>query len=387
MSGRIIFPSQCITGSLGDLALELSKGTEVSPEFVFVAALTYLGAMASGQLSVDVGLESLKDTRLYSVLLGKSYSAKKSSALQRVKAFFGTVRSAHNVHVLHGAGSAEGLCREFTAHSRILLAYDELRAFVEKTSVQGATLLQMVASLFEQYYWDNSTKSRELSFSVQDARLSLVGCSTLETYEHIWTREAIAIGLPNRLFVVLAGEQEPVPWPSSPDAIALQGIRQRVQSQLSKLPISFPITDDAKKMWAAWYRSRDRSSVHTSRLDTIGFRLMPLFALTMDKTEVDIEVMELVLVMLRYEFDVRVESDPIDADNTIALLESKIRRQLSKKGPLTDRELRQAIKPERYGIWAWKCAVTNLRSAGEILQEDGKFRCVDNSVDTLPKSA
>jgi len=100
------FPKNAITGSLGDLALELSKGTEVPEEFTFAAAVTCFGSMASGNLELAIGLDS--DTRLFTVLLGKSASAKKSSAMARTIEFFQNVQSAHRLHVNYGVGSAEG---------------------------------------------------------------------------------------------------------------------------------------------------------------------------------------------------------------------------------------------------------------------------------------
>ncbi|PYP91606.1 MAG: hypothetical protein DMG65_07160 [Candidatus Angelobacter sp. Gp1-AA117] len=40
-----IFPKDALVGSLGELATVLAEGTEVPPEFIFAAALTFFGAM------------------------------------------------------------------------------------------------------------------------------------------------------------------------------------------------------------------------------------------------------------------------------------------------------------------------------------------------------
>ena len=103
------FPRMAIKGSLGELASELSKGTEVPEEFIFATALTCFGAIASGQLTLKHGMDS--DTRLFTVLLGKSASAKKSSAMSRTIEFFQKLNSPIPWIVKYGVGSAEGLAK------------------------------------------------------------------------------------------------------------------------------------------------------------------------------------------------------------------------------------------------------------------------------------
>jgi hypothetical protein len=76
---------------------------------------------------------------------------------------------------------------------------------------------------------------------------------------------------------VNADRKAKVPWPLPPDEQRLATIRARVEQQFRKLPAESPITPDGK---AAWEIRDLRPSEHTKRLDTIGFRLMPLIALT-----------------------------------------------------------------------------------------------------------
>jgi len=215
-----------------------------------------------------------------------------------------------------------------------LLVYDELRALFEKIKVQGAVLLPMVTSLFEGTEWDNRTKGKVLS--VRDARLALVGCSTEDTYSQMWTSGAIAIGFPNRLFVVWAERKQKAPWPKPPDEALLAAIRNRVEKQLASLPKTFDIDPDAHVLWGEWYLNL-ADSVHAKRLDTIGFRLMAILALTTDKQTIDLATVENVIRILNYELTIRTQTDPIDADNMIAKLEEKIRRALRAKGPLSER--------------------------------------------------
>lgn len=69
---------------------------------------------------------------------------------------------------------------------------------MDKCQVQASTLLPMVTSLFEGRTWDNPTKNARQSFSLKDARLTLIGCCTLDTYGEMWTAKSLNIGLTNR---------------------------------------------------------------------------------------------------------------------------------------------------------------------------------------------
>jgi hypothetical protein len=223
----------------------------------------------------------------------------------------------------------------------------------------------MVTSLFENLCWHNHTKTS--SIEIEDAHVSLAACCTLDTYAQMWTPEAIAIGLPNRLFVVSAERKPRVSWPGPADPGKLEAIRKQFGSQLSRLPMTFDITPKAKAAWTAWYEAVP-ASIHARRLDTIGFRLMPTLTLTCNKTSVDAEIIGAVTAMLDYELRLRTLVDPVDADNTIAKLEQRIRNVLSSRGPLKERNLKQFTHANRYGIWMWKQALSNLLGTREVIR-------------------
>lgn len=360
------FPPQAMIGSVGDLARVMAIETEVPEEFYFAAGLTFMGAITAG------GCLKLKafipcEPRLYSVLLGESADVKKSTALRRAAEFFASAWSVRQPCPLIscGVGSAEGLARKLNdAPGGVVLALDEMQSFVEKTKVQASVLLPMVASLYEQGSWDNTTKTGR-SISLRDAQLSLVGCCTMETYARMWTPEAIAIGFPNRLFVVASDRKRKVAWPEARDPQQVDAVRVRIQRQLDRLPITLDIASEAKKAWTHWYEGLT-GSIHAKRLDTIGFRLLALLAFTTDKEQIDLETVEAVIEMLRYELQIRILTDPVDADNTVARLEQKIRKQLRGRGKLTERELRRHTNADREGMWAFQMALRNLQQAGDI---------------------
>jgi hypothetical protein len=370
----ISFPQLSITGSIGELARTLARGTEVPEEFYFASGLTVFGSRCAGRLRVAANVDC--EPRLYTVLLGASYEVKKSTAMKRTVGHLlkQSTLVAPDVKTLDGVGSAEGLARKLNEHKHVLLCYDEMRALMDKASIQGAVLLPTVTSLYEGTRLSNPTKNPKQSIEVDDGHLSLLGCCTLETYSRMWTSDAIAIGLPNRLFIVSADRRRKVAWPENADQTQVDAITARIERQLAQLPprgstpLLLNISDEAKARWTEWYESAPPSE-HAKRLDTIGFRLMPLLAITNDKTIIDSEVMDTLLAILDYEVKIRQLTDPIDADNAIAAMEEKIRRVLSAKGPRKPRELRRDTHANRAGLWIFDTAITNLKSAARICQD------------------
>ena len=357
------FPAHALVGSLGDLARCLAGGSEVPEEFVFGTALVMMGAKCSKLLKLQIGIEV--EPRLYVALIGESYSAKKSSALRANAQFFAGLTMPDEFFTLWGVGSAEGLARTLNEHPQTVLAYDELSSFVSKSGIEGATLAQITAALFEQTAWDNPTKYQHHSVSVRNASLSLVGCSTLATWEKMWTPTLLSIGLPNRFLLIGADAKPRIAWPDSPDEAELAAIRERIDKQRSRLPVTLGITPEAKEAWTAWYNSFP-STEHSKRLDTIGLRLLPLIALTTDKDVVDLATVETVCSILGYELGLRTLLDPLDVDNAFARLEEKIRRTLAVKGPMRLRDLRRAVHGERSGTWIFQRSLENVCRAGDV---------------------
>ena len=99
---------------------------------------------------------------------------------------------------------------------------------------------------------------------------------------------------------------------------------------------------------------------------TTPLRLMTLLTVNELKTEVDIDVVRKVIALCDWQFSVRALHDPIDADNAIAGMEEKIRRQLGTKGSLTDRDLKRHTNASRTGLWAYNSAKKNLMSHREV---------------------
>jgi hypothetical protein len=124
----------------------------------------------------------------------------------------------------------------------------------------------LVTSLFEGHNWDNATKDPKASISIRGAHLSLLGCCTTDTYSRMWTPEAIAIGFPNRLWVVGADRKVKVAWPEAPADAEVQKLRSKIEAQVKKSAVKLDISQAGKRRWTDWYDNLPGSE-HTRRLE------------------------------------------------------------------------------------------------------------------------
>jgi hypothetical protein len=338
--------------------------------FFYFAFLTYFGSLIAHKVTLDSELRP--EPRLFVVFIGESADTRKSTALEKTGAFFRGLGPAAMPHELFGVGSAEGLAAELKECSELLLVQDELKAYVDKARHEGSVALPMVSTLFERNEYDNRLKDKKIS--VRGASLSLLSACTQETYASMFDHQFFAIGFLNRLWVVNDRASARIPVPRAIPLDALNRLRVAVVDRLAAIdsayttnglrPVPYRVTPVALARFTAWYASRT-GSIFEKRLDTYGHRLMVLLAATTGKPEIDEEVVAAVVALLRYQLDVRRELDPVDAENTIATLEEKVRRTLA-RGGLHARDLKRKLSYHRYGLWAWNSAITNLVTAGEL---------------------
>jgi hypothetical protein len=186
----------------------------------------------------------------------------------------------------------------------------------------------------------------------------------------MWSSAFTDIGFNNRLFLVPGKGKRKYPMPRQ----IPESLRRKIVQSLSELVIlvnpdlEMGITDGARKTFEDWYLNLDQSpdqSIHRKRIDTIALRLLPLLAINDKKTQIDNDTVEKSIAIANWQLEVRKELDPIDADNAIAKMEEKIRRQLRKR-PMRKRELRQNCNVKKAGLWMFEKALENLRNAEEV---------------------
>ncbi|MFX0201140.1 MAG: hypothetical protein ACFFCW_33905 [Candidatus Hodarchaeota archaeon] len=351
-------------GWAGDFSLMMSRVTESPRSFYFMSALTALGLMLSGRITIASAIQP--QTRLYTLLLGESADDRKSTAIKLTVKFFQEALS--DFPVCWGAGSAEGLAEQLEKRRRLLLVFDEFRTFVSKSKIETSVLLPLVNILFESNRYQSATKKR--SIDLDEVHLSILAASTVQTYENIFNAQFLDIGFVNRLFVVKDSGRKLWSIPPKVNGGEKETLKRHLGEMLKMVsdasnggPVEMGLTAEAGMLFDEWYHDLPRTQI-AKRLDTYGHRFMPLLAINAGKTEIDLKTVEQTITFLNYEYKIREDVDPIDADGKIATVEEKVRRNL--RVPMTLRDVKRAVNYQRYGLFVFNAAVNNLLRAGEI---------------------
>ncbi len=361
------FPEEAYVGLAGEFAATYAERLESPQQFFYLDYLTFLGAIISPHVRLDSQLR--EEPRIYGVKVGESSLSRKSSSQIEVIRFFEPLREYRDDRIIvsYGAGSAEGLAKRMEKNPGVpvILVYDEFRAFVNKAGVQGSVLLPMVTSLFSTTVYDNMTKHSEIS--VRDAHLSIIAACTKDTFITMFKPNFRAIGLLNRLLIVTGRREKIRPIPKPIPENVLERLRKRTEQYIMRAEKEKPaitFTAEGQQRWEEWYRALPESP-HSARLDTYGLRLLMLFAITSESKKIDRPLVDAVIAFLEYEYNVRRELDPLDADNAIARMEQCILRHLS-KGRMSDSRLQSLCHVRRTGVWVYEQAIKNLKRQGWI---------------------
>ncbi len=363
MSGNntLDFPP-IMKGAAGEFAGLFASYLEVPEHFLYMGYLTCLGSCLADRLTL--ASEIAPQPRLYVVLLGESADDRKSTALSKCCDFFRETVLGDGFHVCHGVGSAEGLQERLKESNCLLLCLDEFRQFVSKCKIENSVLLPCVNTLFELNRYESRIKKRKIH--LENAHLSLLAASTIETYERTWTPSFTDIGFNNRLFLVPGSGERKYSFPAKVPDNERYYQKQRLGEILQHVGsgLEMDITQEARDIFHQWYMNVDRS-IHAKRLDTYALRLMSLLAVNELKSVIDVELVHTVTALADWQLEVRRVHDPIDADNKVARMEEKIRRALGRRD-LSKRDLSNAANARRDGLWCFEMARRNLRHANEI---------------------
>jgi len=372
-SDLLTFPD-IMSGAAGDYADVYSRYMEPPKHFLFMSYLTCLGNILTKRLIINS--EISPEPRYYTVIIGESADDRKSTAINKTTRFFED--AIQDFAVCHGVGSAEGLQIKLKKSPKVVLCFDEFKAFVSKCKIESSVLLPCVTTLFESDKYEAHTAKS--SITIDNASLSILGACTIDTYEQIMDAHFLAIGFPNRLFLVSGKGQRRFSFPHRiPDDEKLR-LKNRLQEVLDIVGerLELEISDAARTLYDNWYMNLPQS-VHSKRLDTYAMRFMGLLAVNDLKKEIDEETVLKAIALCDWQYKVRKTYDPIDADNAMAKLEEKIRRVV-KRGPKTDRDLQRAVNSRRCGIWMYQMALKNLMDKGQVCKKGKQYFLIKSEV-------
>lgn len=403
----LAFPRDAAVGICADIAQMFSSHAESPYEYWYMTALTCLGSLISGGITIDTIYKP--QPRLYTVLVGPSGIGRKSAAIHTITKFMtNTLETTEPLNILHGVGSAEGLAkvmkRDDGELSRLLLVFDEIRVFIRKARAEGSVLMDMVNTLFELNYYANATKHDVIKLT--NAHLSLLGAATEDMFIDMWSREFITQGFLNRLVIVPGRPNKPNPLPENilpeQERVIAEKLRQTVDqinlcssveiaigTSVIKMPgkeaHKMGLTDAAKDLWRQWYLdwfTVDTQDPTRLRLDTLGMRLMILQEISRGNTcSIEADTVNNVLKLLKWQHNVRKAYAPAATDTNAASMEESIKRVLYRYGHLTKRDLRRRTNADRFGLRIFQEALNNLTQHQVIheiqLQGQAAYRLLD----------
>jgi len=357
-----------MAGPARDFAELYSRYLEVPKHFLFTAYLVCLGSVLCKSIKLHTELDI--EPRLFVLLLGESSDVRKSTALRKTIEFF--KETVTEFKVCWGVNSAEGLSKVLKNGAPALLCLDEFQQFLGKCKIEHSTLLPMVTSLFENLMFEAHTKTSDVL--VEDAHLSLLAASTEETHAKTWDPGFTAIGFSNRLWIVPGYGEKKFAFPKKVPDTEKQPIREGLIKTLKSVGgnLGLDMTPDAERLFQDWYLNCE-TSVHVKRLEGYALRFMALFCANECRPEIDAEIAGKASALCDWQLEVRRIYDPIDADNTIAEMEERVRRYL-RQTELTERELKTKLHRiiGRSGTWCFVTALKNLRAAREIYYRKNK---------------
>jgi len=405
----LVFPQSGYFGVPAEIADEHSQRYESPKEFVYLDLLTIVGLALSGRVRVDFGGMQVQP-RFYTLKVAKSGWMRKSSssrfarriidraaklaetkaqaaalAAEQASDPLATAQASTRplIRVVAGVGSAEGLGSAFQASTRILLTFDEFRRLEKKANAKDSVLTYMLNELYEGNEYDNHTKTAALE--VKNGHLAILSNTTEEVYLSLQNgAEMSDVGFLNRFFLIYSDTTVRRPRPKEIPAEILDPLIEKLAQQLAALPaldehgnpsgeIVLPLTPEADKLWDDFYMEMERSPL-TTRLDSMGPRLMGLFAFLAGKQQIDAEIVQATLDVIEYQRQVREVLQPDEGVAPDAKVENAMRRQLKNRGELPERELKQFSNCNRQGANACKRAIENLYQAKEIVARFDKSR-------------
>lgn len=370
------FPKLENPGLAGYFANCYSEILESSYEYFFISFLTSLGNVISGRCTLNIELEP--QPRLYVILLGESGMARKSTAISKCIDFF--IKNIEGFKYCWGVGSAEGLQREVMSQNNdnsiksLMLALDEFKLFTDKSKIDGSVLLPCVNTLFESNFYHNSTKAR--SIKLENAHLSVLAASTINTFKTIFSSQFLNIGFVNRLFIVPGHSDRVFSLPEKLNSDTYAKLRDGLHMVLEHVKENpeLKFDKDAGEFYHNWYVNLENSEMSV-RLDTLALRFMILIAVNSLKDRISLSVAKDVIKIMDWQLEQRKSFWPYDFVSNVAYLEQAIRQYMKKEKTAKKRNIMHAVNYARYGIDNFDRAINNLVKYKEIEQgEYGTYR-------------
>jgi len=387
------FPHNAIQGFIQRVS-DLYAGILESPYpfWVFNTAVC-LGNVMSSRIRLKTSL--FPYPTMYVVCLGSSGETRKSESGKQITRLFtgwdifkqecerknqeaivgaagmADFKPSTALKIVFGIGSAEGLMETLKSVPNCVIFFDELRAFAQKCQVQGSNLLQIVNTLFENTFYENVVKKNVQSIS--NVRLSIIGCSTIETWNSMFTASFINIGFINRLWLVPGEGKKKDFLPPEIPRHKITALYARLTSIFEFFPNGsvMEVDSEALDLLQEWYESCEASDF-TKRLETYGLRILMLMALSEKKRSINEDMAKRCIQLLEWQKEVRESYQPVEYTSVVAQIENLIRKAVMIHSGISKSQLLSRIGAKRFETWKVDKAIETLIKSKEIRGVPGR---------------
>jgi len=366
-----------LPGTLGAVVDALSPDLPYGHRALTVIAV--VGLKLSGR--VYLSSEPFLQPRFYTCLIGPPGTGKSSAVKEVLRAL-----AALGLHYEYSIDSGPALVQAFDEERKILYSPDELADGFEKAK-QTSNGRNSLFGEFLQLYEGNVTARRVVKrkgegglIKIIDAHLAIVGTSTKERFDRMWTGTAGALGGLQSRFVVSYSETPLPPLKSPGDAEALRATVLTLQAALvpprkvdeDEIGLDdrrgLTLTEEAQIEILGWQCFKDLAG--TPRALDMAKRFALVLAASSGACAVDGPTMLLGLDFADYQIAIAPRLMPEDASGYVQAFENRILRAVEKHGRLTERQMRRFILPQRYpgGHVAFQQACRSLVVTGALVK-------------------
>ena len=307
---------------------------EFPVQWVYFSWLTCFGSMISDKV-VLANLETRPN--LFTFLMGSS-SSRKSTVGQKVIDGF---RQIPGFNICHGVGSEIGLGRQLNRKKNMLLFQDEIRQLYSKASISSSCLLSSCNTLFEKTEYENEVGKASNSMVVSAGYLSILGCSTPETYQEMTTQAVRDMGFDNRVFLV-PGSSKRIGIPEKDgyrifdkNEAVINDIMTMIENIMEKNRHGKKLIRFDPDVYRGIYLPFYRNEIETlgddnniKRLESYTIKLAILLALSQQKVVIDEITLNKAIDTIRWEAKVRDQCNPTPFKNDVADYENRISKYM-----------------------------------------------------------
>jgi hypothetical protein len=243
---------------------------------------------------------------------------------------------------------------------------------MKKTQLKGASLIELVSSLFEKTWHDNTLKGKIQT--LEDIHLSLLAFTTTELWEEMFDRGAIKLGFLNRVWIVPGSgkrkEFNPDEIPGFLTAKLRTNLLMLLKTYPENIKTDLPIADKAGRMLNDWYHDTLPDDDASRRLDGYARRLLQLTAVSERKKFIDEDMVSRVFKLVDWQIKARRLYEPISFASQMARVENVYRKVVlsHRNGILLDRA-EDLIKAHQFDFAIREKALANLIKKDEILEQ------------------